>query len=376
MLRAIALIAVAAGPAGAAPLGLGRAALPEEIAAWNIDVRPDGLGLPAGSGDVATGEQLWIERCSTCHGDFGEAVGRWPQIAGGEGTLAKQDPVKTPGSYWPYASTLVDYVHRAMPYGNAQSLTADETYALVAYILDLNYIVEDDFVLSPETFGEVQMPNVDGFFPDDRPAVELSKFTEPACMENCKASVEITARAAVIDVTPVLPAGATGIEGESASGAAPAVSGSAGGSETAQSATQGEAVPAGQTSDAGVNMATDGAGPAASGETAPDPALVDAGEKVFRKCKACHQIGEGAKNRVGPRLTGVVGRTVGGVDNFAYSKALTDAGAGGMVWNHETLAGFLEAPKQYLSGTKMSFAGLKSEDDIAAVIAYLDADGG
>ncbi len=353
MIRLLALAALVGGPAVAGPLGLGREALPEEIAAWNIDIRPDGTGLPAGSGDVATGERLWVERCAACHGDFGEAVGRWPQIAGGEGTLTRDRPVKTPGSYWPYASTLVDYVHRAMPFGNAQSLTADETYALVAYILNLNYIVPEDFVLSPETFGEVQMPNADGFFPDNRPEAELTKFTEPVCMENCKDSVEITARAAVIDVTPEGAAGAVGLEGDAT-----------GGSETSTGSGEGAAAP----------VSIEAA--ATPQDAAPDPALVDAGEKVFRKCKACHQIGEGAKNRVGPRLTGVVGRSVGGLEDYAYSKALTEAGASGMVWNHDTLAGFLAGPKDYLKGTKMSFAGLKSESDIEAVIAYLEADGG
>jgi hypothetical protein len=122
-----------------------------------------------GEGDVWTGEELFVTHCSACHGDFGEAVGRWPVLAGGFGTLDGEDPVKTIGSYWPYLSTVWDYVHRAMPYGAAQSLSDDEVYAITAYLLYLNNVVEDDFVLSNETFTEiVEMPNEDAFFMDDR----------------------------------------------------------------------------------------------------------------------------------------------------------------------------------------------------------------
>ncbi|MGI9356029.1 MAG: c-type cytochrome [Rhizobiaceae bacterium] len=85
---------------------LGRKAAPEEVAAWNIDIRPDGQSLPEGSGTVAQGEEIWTEQCSSCHGVFGEAVDRWPDIAGGAGTLSGEDPVKTVGSYWPYLSTV------------------------------------------------------------------------------------------------------------------------------------------------------------------------------------------------------------------------------------------------------------------------------
>src|SRR6056297_3318024 len=165
--------------------GLGREALPEEIAAWDIDVRPDGQGLPVGTGDVWTGDEVFVEKCAVCHGDFGEGAGRWPQLAMGFGTLEGQDPVKTVGSYWPYLSTVWDYVHRAMPFGEAQSLTDDEVYALVAYILYSNYVVDDDFTLSNENFTEVVMPNAGGFFMDDRAEAEYPAFTAEPCMENC-----------------------------------------------------------------------------------------------------------------------------------------------------------------------------------------------
>ncbi len=105
------------------PLGIGREAKPEEIAGWDIDIRPDGQGLPPGKGTVKQGEALYMQQCAACHGEFGESAGRWPILAGGAGTLASHDPVKSIGSYWPYASTVIDYIRRAMPFGNAQSLT-------------------------------------------------------------------------------------------------------------------------------------------------------------------------------------------------------------------------------------------------------------
>ena len=93
-------------------LGIGREAKAEEIAGWDIDVRPDGQGLPPGKGTVKQGEPLYMERCAACHGEFGESAGRWPILMGGAGTLASSDPVKSIGSYWPYASTVIDYIRR------------------------------------------------------------------------------------------------------------------------------------------------------------------------------------------------------------------------------------------------------------------------
>ena len=153
------VVAQEAAPSREGGFGLGREALPEEIAAWDIDIRPDGQGLPVGSGDVWTGEELFVAQCSACHGDFGEAVDRWPMLAGGFGSLDSDDPIKTVGSYWPYLSTVWDYVHRAMPYANAQSLSDDDVYAIVAYLMYLNDMVDDDFVLSNETFLDVAMSN-------------------------------------------------------------------------------------------------------------------------------------------------------------------------------------------------------------------------
>lgn len=184
--------------------GLGRKAVPDEIAAWDIDIRPDGTGLPDGRGTVAQGDPIYAENCAVCHGDFGEGAGRWPVLAGGQGTLLKERPVKTIGSYWPYLSTVFDYVRRAMPFGNARSLSDDDVYALTAYMMYLNDIVDDEeFELSKDNFTEMRLPNEANFMADDRSSEpHYAKDVEP-CMSECKAGpVEITARAQVIDVTP------------------------------------------------------------------------------------------------------------------------------------------------------------------------------
>ncbi|UCC15866.1 MAG: c-type cytochrome [Gammaproteobacteria bacterium] len=180
--------------------GYGEPATQDMIAGWDIDVRPDGKGLPTGSGSVEQGEALYEEQCAACHGFFGEGEGRWPKLAGGKGTLTEDRPEKTVGSYWPYASTLWDYVHRAMPFYEPQSLSDDEVYAVSAYVLYLNDLVADDFVLTHENLASIQMPNRDGFFVDPRPDVKNA-----ACMKNCKdpASIKITWDSTELGVTPV-----------------------------------------------------------------------------------------------------------------------------------------------------------------------------
>jgi mono/diheme cytochrome c family protein len=183
---------------------LGRVATDEEIAAWDIDIRPDGTGLPVGRGTVAGGEPIYTENCAVCHGDFGEGAGRWPVLAGGQDSLTRDRPEKTIGSYWPYLSTVFDYVRRAMPFGNARSLSDDDVYALTAYLLYLNDVVDDeDFELSNENFASVRLPNEANFFDDNRlDEPHYAKGIEP-CMSDCKPGpVEITARAQVLDVTP------------------------------------------------------------------------------------------------------------------------------------------------------------------------------
>ena len=189
-------------PSAPARVELGRPALAEEIKAWDIAVRPDGKGAPAGKGNVKQGEELFLAQCAACHGEFGEAVGRWPVLVGGRGSLKHDNPEKTIGSYWPDASTVFDYIKRAMPFGNARSLSDDEVYAITAFLLQMNEVVKDDFVLSNDNIGKVKMPNAANFFDDDRMKAEKHFWKEP-CMKNCKTGeVKVLNRARIIDVTP------------------------------------------------------------------------------------------------------------------------------------------------------------------------------
>ena len=166
---ALALAATASPVLAAEPYGLGRAARPDEVAGWDIDVATDGTGLPLGRGDVARGEAVFAQKCSACHGDKG-AGGLSDRLVGGAGSLATAKPVKTVGSYWPYATTAFDYIRRAMPYNAPQSLSSDEVYSLVAYLLWLNDIVPRDSVLNQDTLPRVRMPNREGFTTGLEPA--------------------------------------------------------------------------------------------------------------------------------------------------------------------------------------------------------------
>lgn len=191
-----------AAPALAGKTGLGREALPEEVAAWDIDVRPDGAGLPPGKGSVRDGEQLYLQQCASCHGEFGEGAGRWPVLVGGQGSLKSEGPEKTIGSFWPYASTAFDYIKRAMPYGNAQSLSDDDVYAITAFLLNQNGVVKDDFVLTRENFSKVRLPNEQAFYDDNREKAERHFWQKDPCMKNCKPDAKVTGRARMVDVTP------------------------------------------------------------------------------------------------------------------------------------------------------------------------------
>lgn len=187
----------------AGKLGLGREASPQEIAGWDIDVRPDGQGLPPGKGTVAQGESIFIEQCAACHGEFGQGVDRWPVLAGGLGSLTHDRPDKTIGSFWPAPSTIYDYVRRAMPYGNAQSLKPDEIYALVAYLLYLNEVVKDTgFELNQKNFASIKLPNSGGFYDDDRETSEKQFWQKDVCMKDCKVDVKVLNHARMLDVTP------------------------------------------------------------------------------------------------------------------------------------------------------------------------------
>jgi len=152
----------------------GRPASPDEIKLWNLDVRPDGTGLPDGSGTAAHGKEIFAENCAACHGDKGQG-GIKDRLVGGQGTLTSDHPIRTVGSFWPYAATLFDYIHRAMPYQAPGSLGVDDYYALTAYLLSLNGILPADGKLDKETLPKVKMPNRDGFIPDP----EFSKVPVP-----------------------------------------------------------------------------------------------------------------------------------------------------------------------------------------------------
>ena len=187
--------------------GIGRAATPAEVKAWDIDVRPDFKGLPPGSGSVAKGQDLWEAQCASCHGVFGESTDVFTPIAGGTtkediktgrvANLAREDyPQRSTLMKVATVSTLWDYINRAMPWTNPKTLSADEVYALVAYILNLGEIVPEDFVLSDKNIAEVQkkMPNRNGMTIDHglwdlkgKPDVK-----NVACMKDCKKEVRVT----------------------------------------------------------------------------------------------------------------------------------------------------------------------------------------
>src|SRR5215472_1730408 len=152
-------------PAHADGPGLGRPATPEEIAVWDISIGPDGAGLPPGNGTPQQGEAVYAAKCLPCHGDKGAGKPN-DQLVGGLGTLMGDQPaVKTVGSVWPYATTLFDYMRRAMPFNAPKSLSDDEVYAVCAYILRLNGIIEEGAAMNAQTLPKVQMPNHDGFIP-------------------------------------------------------------------------------------------------------------------------------------------------------------------------------------------------------------------
>ena len=142
--------------------GLGRPATAAQIAGWDISVGPDGAGLPPGSGTAARGSAVYEQKCQACHGAKG---GGQPndRLVGGQGTLASTAPVRTIGSYWPYATTVFDYVRRSMPYTQPQSLTDDEVYAVTAYLLNLNGIIGENDEIDARTLPKVKMPNQDNF---------------------------------------------------------------------------------------------------------------------------------------------------------------------------------------------------------------------
>jgi cytochrome c len=160
----------AAPPDGGSGYGLGRSATESEVRAWNIDITPSGEGLPVGRGMVKEGAAVFRKKCAMCHGPSG-TEGPRDRLVGGQGTLSTAHPIKTIGSYWPYATTLFDYLRRAMPYNAPQSLTPDEVYSVVAWLLFRNGIIAEDAAMDAKSLPAVQMPNRKGFVPDPRPDV-------------------------------------------------------------------------------------------------------------------------------------------------------------------------------------------------------------
>jgi len=153
--------------------GFGQQASEEEIAGWDISILPDGTGLPQGSGTVEDGKRLYTEYGAAWHGAEGEGTEYAPRLVGGIGSLDTDKPVKTVGSYWPYATSVFSYIRRAMPASGPQTLTTDEYYALTAWVLWANGIIEEDQVIDQDTLPQVVMPNHDGFTsPDPRPDVD------------------------------------------------------------------------------------------------------------------------------------------------------------------------------------------------------------
>jgi S-disulfanyl-L-cysteine oxidoreductase SoxD len=161
------------------PYGIGRAATPAEIAGWNIDIDRYGDNLPAGSGSVGHGREVFGQQCAACHGETGEG-GVGDRLVGGQGTLATPKPEKTVGSYWPYAPTLFDYIRRAMPQNAPQSLSNEDVYAVSAYILYLNGLLPAGATLDAKTLSAIKMPNRNMFVGDSRPDVK-----NPECMTGC-----------------------------------------------------------------------------------------------------------------------------------------------------------------------------------------------
>jgi mono/diheme cytochrome c family protein len=165
------LLATAATVSAQSPrFDVGRPPTADELRALGSAIAPDGTGLPPGSGTVPAGRDLFAAQCARCHGPMGEGnVG--PRLAGGQGTLASPRPLKTVGSFWPYATTLWDYVNRAMPFDRPGLLSPEEVYAAVAFVLHLNGIIEDGEVMDASSLPKVKMPNRDGFVADPRPDV-------------------------------------------------------------------------------------------------------------------------------------------------------------------------------------------------------------
>ena len=171
-MRSALFLILTCASAGATPrYGLGRAPTPGEIAKADISIAPSGVGLPIGRGTARGGETVYLARCAGCHGLHGEGLGDFPALVGGRGSLSSKTPVLTVGSYWPFATTLFDYIRRAMPYTSPGTLGTDDIYAVVAFVLFENGIVPMDAIVDEKSLPRIAMPNAKGFRPDPRPDI-------------------------------------------------------------------------------------------------------------------------------------------------------------------------------------------------------------
>ncbi len=152
--------------------GLGRPAAAADFTKHEYLVDPNGTGLPKGHGTAQEGRTIYSQSCAACHGLHGEGTNEYPPLVDGRATLKSDKPLPTVGSYWPYATTVWDYINRAMPYPNPGTLKPDEIYAVTAYLLAMNGIVPENFELNERTLPQVKMPNRGGFIPDPRPDVK------------------------------------------------------------------------------------------------------------------------------------------------------------------------------------------------------------
>jgi S-disulfanyl-L-cysteine oxidoreductase SoxD len=204
LLLCVSLVVTAGLTANAAEpghYGYGAKATPEQLAGWDIDARgDDGAGLPSGKGTVQRGSEVFADQCAGCHGTFGEGEGRFPKLVGGMGTLRDDRPEPTVGSYWPFAPTLWDYINRAMPMPAPHTLSADDVYALTAYILNLNDVVPNEFVADRDSLPKVKMPNHDSFIWTDPRPDTMAKPCMSACAD--PAGVKITSTAEGRNLTP------------------------------------------------------------------------------------------------------------------------------------------------------------------------------
>jgi cytochrome c len=171
VVAAAALSACATETPSSKPPALGASVSAEEIARWDISIPPSGIGLPMGSGTARQGVRVYEQQCLACHGVKGAGKPA-DALAGGIGTLATKTPVRTVGSYWPWATTLFDYVRRSMPITNPLSLTDDEVYAVTAYVLYINGIIGEDVPMNAQSLPQLKMPNRDGFVSDWPPRVQ------------------------------------------------------------------------------------------------------------------------------------------------------------------------------------------------------------